>query len=684
MKVLHFTSSRRFIRNLMEVDKNYTVSLVEDAFYRNYERELALTTLKFLEEELYPRKEKVEFLRDLRKNLDKFEYPDKIFVVYTEPYFPYNFYFRKEGDRIVQRENLLGIPLKSIELIPKTSRDLYSKVNPAIDIISKIINSYKFRDKSLSFLSMITLVTPIGFVPFNPINLEPFINFNSFSVPDITDYQVVERLTRFLRLRSELMGKKPPKDSDLEKKAFDFYYKGKEREMSWGEVEKICIKLNNQHFINEAKKFIEKNLKQKPILFLTGKSFSKNLRKVLEHYRIYDPELDVVKEFLNNNFGDKEYMSWGLGTSRLIGRYITDSRGVRKFLPGKLEKIIKDKFGFEKFDLVYNSSLLEEPLRERKLQKFFDIWFDEDHEKIYCKPVECRRGGIFLDFNDESLCTLERYEKWKKGVKEENWKNLENFVKLTNKIQQWTGIIQAIQMKIEEEMYPFEKIRERSLHESCDYHFSDFGRTPVENVLRDLGFREEIEREVVTTAQGIRATLQELSEIGNLIHDVRRSCSLSKHDFKKFTEVPLSLKLESPEYGDFRIEGRADIVLVTEGGKVHVCDTKLGAPFSPPVGHVYQVLAASLALHQDYGFNFDTGSNYYHTNVFKEGMIFIHYFPEERVKILSSDMIQEVHDYLQMKDNPKTIPRYFKKYQQKMKDPEKMKRMVEDKLGLKI
>lgn len=681
MKVIHFTSSRRFVRNLIEVDKDKVNSLIEDAFYRQHDRELAHATLEFLEKELYPRKEKVEFLKNWSEEMKNFEY-DKPIIIYTEPYFPYSFYFKKEGDRIVQKENMIGIPFRNVEVIPKTSRDLCSSINPMLDVVSKIINSYKLKEKALNLSTIITLVTPVGFIPYNPRTLEPLISIANFSIPDITDYAIVERLTRVLRLRAELMGKKPPKDSNLNDVAFKFKYKEREKDVTWGKVEKICSKLLNQYFINEAKDFVRKNLKQKPILFLTGKIFSNSFRRVLNYYNIYDPELDVVREFLNSNLGDKEYMSWGLGTSKLIGKYITDSRGVKKFIPGKLERIIKE-LGCEKIDVVYCSSLLEEPLRERKLQGFFEIWFEDIGEKIYSKPIECRSGSIFFDFNEESLCTRERYDEWKKEVCEEKVKKLEGFIRSTNKIQQWTGIIQAIQMRVEKELYPFEVIGENSL-EKCDYHFSDFLRTPVENVLKDFGLTAEIEAQEIKTAQGITSTLKELGEIGELIHDARRFCSLSKYDFSKFTELPLSFELGSQEYGDFIVGGKCDIALITEDGKVHVCDTKLGAPFSPPLGHVYQVLAACLAIAQKYGTEIDSGSNYYHTNLFKEGMVFIYHFTPDKINAISKDMIKQINDYLEMKDNPKNIAKYFKFYKDRMKDPEKIKKIVEEKLNVKI
>ncbi|MEM5869744.1 MAG: hypothetical protein QXR09_01080 [Candidatus Aenigmatarchaeota archaeon] len=696
MLKISFTSSKRVIRNLLEVEGPRLYCLAVDTFKGEYDKNLALSTLEFLEKELYSRKEKVEFLRNLNEEIKKFELKSPI-VLYTENSYPYSYYFRREKERIVPIKNIRGVPLENTEWIPKTYEDLSSRINPSLDILYKIINSYRKGNKPLNSIMTIVLVTPIGLIPFSCKNFEPLIKIQPFSIIDVTNYEAVEKWSRKIRLRSELMGEIPPKDSNLEATAFELYYNGKTKPITWGKIEKICSKILLRYFINQAEDFIQKNTQQTAILFFTGKKYLNEFRRVLEEYRLYNPKLDITKEFLKKHAGDKEYMSWGLGSSNLIGYYSTDVCGVRKFYPGKLERTIRDIEGIERGEIVYNSSLLGTPPRDRKLLRFFEIWFDEDFnkEEVYAKPVECKRGSIFFDFNDKNLCSSEKYLEWKKRQKEEDVQELERFVRITNPLQQWTGIVQLIQEKIKKEIYPLDlnsKVREDG---SYDYSFSKFNKTPLENALEDLGLTREKETEEVVTALGIKSTLQKLAKIGKLIHDARRFCTISKQNLINSTEVPLLLSIGNYTYGDFKIFGIVDFLGRTEDGKCHICDTKLEASFSPTRGQRYQVLAAGMAIEQNYNIRFDSGSNYYHTSVFREGILFTYsYFPQ-KIPDIVNDMIEQVYDYHRIMDcinsnNLNRIPEYFKKYfmskkrMVKTERLENVRKIIEEKLCVQV
>ncbi|MEM5836138.1 MAG: hypothetical protein QW040_04130 [Candidatus Aenigmatarchaeota archaeon] len=669
MQAIHsFTSSRRLVRNLQEIDKGYVNCLPIDSFKRDYDILLGLEVLNFIEKEFKPRKEKVQFLKQLREENEKICLGKSI-CFYIENEYPLSFYFEKKKGRVVQKSQIIGT-------IMKTNRDLTSPLNPALDIISKIINSYKIGKKLLRENSYVILVTPLGFIPYDPKTLKPLIEHEPFYVPNIFDLKLTEKLALYSKILMEVRGKTPPKDLNFDEEAFKLRVR-KEKPIYWRDVERICSKIALQDFKNLAQRFFENNLEQIPILLLSGKDHMNELRKILKQLGLYNSKHDIAKEFLKNNPGDEEYRRWGLGSSRLIGKVTKLKRSERLYL-GKLERLIKREFDCEGITAVYNSSLIGEPLHEKKLLKFYEIWLP-DSESFYGKPVPCTQGSIFLDFNEEECCSSKMYEEWKKAHTKEEVKKLEDFVKSRNFIQQWTGIIQQIQIKIEKELYPLLNYNIWKEGKG-DYTFSNFSRTPVEVAMQDLGFLEGIEKREITTSLGTKATLQELAEVGSLIHDARRKCSVSMHDFTKFTEVPLAFKLENNFYGDYQIYGKADIVLQDEDGKAHICDTKLEAPVSPTRGQRYQIVCAGISIQQALGMQFE-GSVHYFTSPLKKDLTFLLYFTPEQIDWILEDMATQVYHYHEMIDNEKKIPKYFEIWKNRMKDPETIEKIIREKLG---
>lgn len=349
---------------------------------------------------------------------------------------------------------------------------------------------------------------------------------------------------------------------------------------------------------------------------------------------------------------------------------------------GMLERIIRKKINSEKIEVVYGTTLTGERLKDKKLLKFFENWLDTDIDSIttvYATPVPCKKGSIVREYNDEEFCSKEEYIKWRERQKESDIWRLEEYVDESG-IQPWTGIIQLIQSKIEEELYPPKlMIREINL-ESSDYHFSYLTRTPVENILKD-DIDEEIKNKRIITKSGKGGTIEEFGKIGSLIHDCRRYCSISCHDFTKFTEVPLELNVSYGGY-KYKISGISDIILETGKGKLHVCNTKLEASYFPPRGQRMQVLAEALAAMQLFKKELDSVSLYYHTSVLREGILFVFFPTQEQQQKILNEIGKEVYDYFQMKENPKLIPEYFSKYKRWMKDPELVKKIIEKRLNI--
>ncbi|MEM5879327.1 MAG: hypothetical protein QXU74_02430, partial [Candidatus Aenigmatarchaeota archaeon] len=550
-----------------------------------------------------------------------------------------------------------------------TDRDFGSPLNPALSIFPKILNSYKIDCTIIS-------VTPLGPIPYDAKTLEPLIKTEPFSSPNLFDYSETERLSRYLKIRAELMDKIPPKDSDLEKTAFHFYYNKRKKPITWGEIEKKCIKMMTQDFLKIFETFIENNKEHRPILFMSQKEHLKELRKLFQKYNLYDEELDVIKKFLENNQGDEEYIMWGIASPPLIGRSIVDINGAERFYIGKLERTIREKINNKKFEIVYGH-LLTGVIRNKKLLRFFENWLSPNInsvDTIHAEPVLCKRGSVFQDYNDKEFCSSEKYFEWREKHGEDVLK-LENYVRERG-IQPWTYIIQLIQAKIEKELYPPKIIKTEASEEKSNYHFSDLNRTPVENVVRDA-LEEKIKDKRITTASGAEGTIREFATIGKLMHDARRFCSVSCHDFIPFTEVPLRLNL-SYNGQRYTISGIADIILETESDGLHICDTKLEASYSPAKGQRAQVFAEALASIQQFKKPIDSVSIFYHTDVFKKGVLFVFYLDQEQQQKVYTEIGEQIFEYYQMKENPSLIPKFFEKYKKRMKDPELVKKTIQE------
>jgi len=669
MQIHFFPSSRRAIRNLQEAEPEEVIFLPEKTFNKNHDKELAEEILSFLEENFWTREEKINFLKEWAEGMGDFK-SDLQYFLYVENEFPLSYFFDENKDRIEIKKNILA------KFVPKTNRDFSSPINPALNIFSKILNSYKIK-------GLIICVTPLGLVPYDTESLEPLINIHPFYIPDIFNIKVVENMSRYLRLRAELMGKKPPKDSNLDEIAFYFEYNGKTKPITWKKVERECSKMLIQYFLENSEIFIKNNQHQKPILFLSQKPYLKKFREILQNNNLYDSEFDIVKNFLKNNPGDEDYMIWGLAAPSLIGRTEIDINNRKKFYIGKLERTIREKIGNERVELVYGHLLSGRVLKNRKLLTFFEIWLSPDIKsiEIYPEPVLCNKGSILLDYNEEEFCSYEKYLRWKEEWGEEKIKKLEEYVKERGPIQPWTYIIQQIQSKIEEELFPLKYTREESEAKS-DYHFSDLNRTPVENLVRDVLEEEMKEREIVTSS-GTKEKMKNLTLIGTLIHDLRRRCTPSCNDFTKFTEVPLRFKFKA-EGHNYTISGIADIVVETKSGLLHICDTKLEASYSPPKSQRLQVYAEALAATQQFRKGVHSVSVFYATNIFKEGMLFVFDMDSNLQQKTLSEIGEQIYDYYQMKDSPNKIPKLFEKYKGRMRDPELVKKLIEEKFHITI
>lgn len=662
MQVHFFPSSRRLIRTLMEIEPEYTMSLPEETFKRKYEKELGKEILRFIDDELHVRQEKVNFLETWRKEIKEFK-ANSTYILYLENDFPQSFYFREFKDRVELRKNIVGY-------LPRTDRDFGSAINPALSIFPKILNSYKIDCIILS-------ITPLGLVPYDVKTLQPLINIQPFSSPNLFNYSETEQISRYLRIRAELMGKIPPKDSNLDKTAFIFEYKGKKRPISWGEIEKKCIKMAMRDFINISKIFLENNEKHKPILFMSQKKHLKELRELLKKYNLYDEELDVVEKFLKKNAGNEEYIMWGIASPPLIGKSILDVNGVEKFYCGGLERTIREKINNRKIEVFYGN-LLTGVLRDKKLLRFFENWLDpkiDSVDAVHAEPVLCKNGSPILDYNDKEFCSVEKYRKWREKQNNEDVVKMEKYV-IERGIHPWTYIIQLIQSKIEKELYPPKIPRLEPCEEKSDYHFSDFNRTPVENIVRNV-LEDKIKEKKIITSSGAEGTIKEFAIIGKLMHEARRFCSVSCHDIPSFTEVWLKLNV-SFKGQNYTISGISDIILETMDGALHICDTKLEASYFPPKGHRLQVFAEALAALQQFKKPIDSVSIFYHTDSLKRGILFSFWLGVEEQQKAYNEIGEQIFDYQQMKENPKLIPKFFEKYKNRMKDPELVKKIIEE------
>jgi len=177
--------------------------------------------------------------------------------------------------------------------------------------------------------------------------------------------------------------------------------------------------------------------------------------------------------------------------------------------------------------------------------------------------------------------------------------------------------------------------------------------------------------------------MKNLTLIGTLIHDLRRRCTPSCNDFTKFTEVPLRFKFKA-EGHNYTISGIADIVVETKSGLLHICDTKLEASYSPPKSQRLQVYAEALAATQQFRKGVHSVSVFYATNIFKEGMLFVFDMDSNLQQKTLSEIGEQIYDYYQMKDSPNKIPKLFEKYKGRMRDPELVKKLIEEKFHITI
>jgi hypothetical protein len=570
----------------------------------------------------------------------------------------------------------------------RTKRDFCSKLNPALNILGRILNSYFLNGRKLSQLTTIYCVNPIVIHPYSAVTLDSLIPFVSYDCTGILDKEEFERLAEGARKRAEYFNVEPTDWHKLDEFAFRIIEgkvvpekkmkKGEMKKLSerqgitWKKLEEECFKFLMKDFENFWTEFAKKNVK-KPILYMPLEgAIHKLCRNVLKDVGVYNPKLDVVSEFLERSTRKQieEYQKAGLMAPSLLSRF---------------EKILEEKIGARKVSYEPNQTTLEGlKFKEKKLLQGLQLWLPkeiirlsrEGEVQTFFKPSSCpEEGSIFYCYGsdeischwpkNEKFCAYERYKNLKRDVNsgylETDYKYLEERIKEYKiPLYQVPMIVVDISKEIEEDLVPLQ-LPSKPV-ESWDYRASYFNQDPVTIALQDLNL--------------IFPTTDELSrmEEGELAHLVSRVCSVSDFDLSSCMEVKGVWKFTSG-YGSFKVRCDIDLaLLIKDLNKSHVNDRKFHGEYEPPTGQREQVLAYLKFIQQEFGVQPHSSSIHYAFDIKKPRTARAFEYTEEREgklekKYLERMAAQIIH-YKEIMANPSKAKEYFNLYKDRIINPE--------------